>query len=170
MQNQPPASPYTPPLAGPDAPTTASAGQPPQPAQPAQPPPYSPSGAVPPPPGHPHYGPPGYPPYGYYYGPAGYPPPYYPGPMPPSTSYFAIASLACALAGIFVFFPFGAGLGSILGIIFGHVALGDINRSRGTKVGKGMAVAGLVIGYLVLALSVALLLLVLLYRPGFIHL
>lgn len=145
MQNEPPPSPYTPPpsttgsgAAALDAPTTASAVQ--------QPSYGAPGGPYPPPPN--------YPPYGYGYGPPGYPQPYYPGPMPPSTSYFAIASLACALGGIVILFPLGAELGAILGVIFGHVALGDIKRSNGTKVGRRMAITGLVIGYVILALSI----------------
>lgn len=168
MQNEPSASSYTPPLPAPDAPTTTSAGEhAPYAAPSAVPPGYPP----PPPASYPPYTspPPGYPPYGpgygynygYNYGPPVYPPPYYPGPMPPSTSYFAIASLACALGGILIFFPFGAGLGAILGIIFGHVALGDIRRSHGAKVGRGMAIAGLVTGYLLIALLVMLFLLAL---------
>ena len=171
MQNEPPAASQTPHLAAPDAPTTASAGEPPSFDAPGvYPPPVHsplgyppPPGAYPPPPGYPPpgYPPPGYPPasqppYGYGYAPPpGYPPPYYPGPMPPSTSYFAIASIVCALGGIFLLFPLGAGLGAILGIIFGHVAIGDIKRSRGAKVGRGLAIAGLVLGYLLIALSVA---------------
>jgi hypothetical protein len=61
----------------------------------------------------------------------------------------AIASLVCSLAGILLF-----GLGSILGIIFGFVALGQINRAGGLQGGRGLAVAGIVIGFVVLALVV----------------
>jgi hypothetical protein len=48
--------------------------------------------------------------------------------------------------------------GSILAVIFGHVALGQINRSGGREGGSGLAIAGLVLGYM----GVATLLLVLL--------
>ena len=71
------------------------------------------------------------PPYG------AYPPPYdpygYPGPRP--TNGMAIASLICA----FLFAP--------LGIIFGHISLSQIKRTG--EEGHGLAVAGLVISYLI---------------------
>lgn len=39
-------------------------------------------------------------------------------------------------------------LGSILAVIFGHVALSQINKANGAQQGKGMAIAGVVLGYL----------------------
>jgi len=63
---------------------------------------------------------------------------------PPQTSGKAIASLAC---GVFLFaFPM-----SILAIIFGHLSLSEIKRSAGRLTGEGIAIAGLVLGYLGLA-------------------
>ena len=41
-------------------------------------------------------------------------------------------------------------LGSILAVVFGHVALGQIARTPGQS-GRGLAVAGIVLGYLGLA-------------------
>ena len=78
------------------------------------------------------------PPYGEY--PA--PPDYYgyPPPQPPRTNGLAVASLVCA----FLFFP--------LGIVFGHVSLSQIKRTR--EGGRGLAVAGLVISYVVAVLTV----------------
>jgi hypothetical protein len=40
------------------------------------------------------------------------------------------------------------GIGSILAVIFGHVARGQIKRSNGTQTGSGMALAGLILGYI----------------------
>ncbi|MGE2725119.1 peptidylprolyl isomerase [Mycolicibacterium pulveris] len=80
------------------------------------------------------------PPYGYppeYYGSgygAGYPPP------PRGTNGLAIASLVCAI----LFAP--------LGIVFGHLSLAQIKKTG--EEGRGLAVAGLVIGYLITALTV----------------
>jgi peptidyl-prolyl cis-trans isomerase B (cyclophilin B) len=51
-----------------------------------------------------------------------------------------------ALILVFVFFP--------LGIVFGHVARGQIKRSR--EGGKGLADAALVIGYLQVAVIVGI--------------
>ena len=39
-------------------------------------------------------------------------------------------------------------IGSILAIVFGHVALSQIKKSGGTQGGRGMAIAGLVLGYI----------------------
>lgn len=62
--------------------------------------------------------------------------PYPPYPYPPRrTNAMAIASLVCA----FVFAP--------LAILFGHLSLSQIKRSG--EEGRGMAIAGLVIGYVV---------------------
>ena len=44
------------------------------------------------------------------------------------------------------------GIGSLLATIFGAVSLGQIARSNGTLTGKGMAVAGLVLGIIGLGL------------------
>jgi hypothetical protein len=66
------------------------------------------------------------------------------------TNGFAIASLVLSLAWL-------GGIGSLLGVVFGHVALRRINRARPPQAGRGLAVAGLVLGYvfLVPALVVA---------------
>lgn len=56
-------------------------------------------------------------------------------PFNPATSGFAIVSLILSLLGF-----------SILGVIFGHVAKSEIRKTG--KQGRGMATAGLVIGYI----------------------
>lgn len=72
-------------------------------------------------------------------------------PLPPlpvpgssGTSGKAIASLICGI--FFFFFP-----SAILAVIMGHLSLSDIKRSAGALAGRGMAVAGLVLGYAGLA-------------------
>ena len=63
---------------------------------------------------------------------------------PPQTSGKAIASLAC---GVFLFvFPL-----SIVAIVLGHLSLSEIRKSAGRLKGEGIAIAGLVLGYLGLA-------------------
>jgi type IV pilus assembly protein PilA len=60
---------------------------------------------------------------------------------PPESSGKALASLIC---GIFFFvFP-----SAIAAIILGHISLSDIRKSAGRLTGHGMAVTGLVLGYL----------------------
>jgi hypothetical protein len=39
-------------------------------------------------------------------------------------------------------------VGSTLAVVFGHVALGQIERSQGRLGGRGLAIAGLVLGYI----------------------
>lgn len=58
-----------------------------------------------------------------------------------TTSGKAIASLVLSLFGL-----------SLLGVIFGHIARGEIKRSQGQIDGDGMALAGLIIGWIGFAL------------------
>jgi peptidyl-prolyl cis-trans isomerase B (cyclophilin B) len=77
----------------------------------------------------------GYPPYPPYPGYPGYPP--YP---PRKTNAMAIASLVSA----FVVAP--------LGVVFGHISLSQIKRTG--EDGRGLAIAGLIVGYLATALAI----------------
>lgn len=94
-----------------------------------------------------HYGSwsaPAVPPYGYGFpaqGPYGYG--YGPPPMT-STNGLAIASMVLGIIWIYW-------LGSLLAVVFGHVALSQIKRNP-YQTGRGMAIAGLVLGYLGLAM------------------
>lgn len=58
------------------------------------------------------------------------------------TNGMAIAALVVALAGFVTY-----GIGFVLGVIFGHVALSQIRASGDTQQGRGLAIAGLAIGY-----------------------
>jgi hypothetical protein len=66
--------------------------------------------------------------------------------VPPATSGLAVASLVLGLFFWLCVVP------PLLSTVFGAVAIGQINRSRGRLVGKGMAIAGLVLGILGLLL------------------
>jgi hypothetical protein len=68
----------------------------------------------------------------------------------PPTSSMAVLSLILGILG-WVALPL---IGSILAVVFGHVALGEIDRSRGRLGGRGMAQVGLVLGYAALGLEV----------------
>ncbi|MBF6589860.1 MAG: DUF4190 domain-containing protein [Ktedonobacterales bacterium] len=91
--------------------------------------------------------------------------PYYAGPMAPATSGWAIASLASAIFGIWPA-PF---VGSVLGIIFGHVALRDIRRSNGQREGRRAALAGLIIGYASLVVLALVIVAIVVFRVRFGH-
>jgi peptidyl-prolyl cis-trans isomerase B (cyclophilin B) len=90
-----------------------------------------------PPPPYGSYPPPG--PYAGYYG--------YPQPRP--TNALAIVSLVCA----FLFAP--------LGILFGHISLSQIKKTG--EEGRGLAIAGLVISYLITVLTIVVVVLSVLF-------
>ena len=63
-------------------------------------------------------------------------------------SALAIVSLVCGILGVL---PFPI-LASVVAVITGHLARAEIRRAPERYEGDGMAVAGLVLGYLVLGL------------------
>lgn len=63
-------------------------------------------------------------------------------PLKQETSGKAIASL---VLGIFPVIPV---VGSIVAIVFGHMSVSEIRRSAGRLKGEGMAIAGLILGYI----------------------
>ena len=67
----------------------------------------------------------------------------------PGTNGMAIASLVCGLLG------FVTCVSSIAAIILGHIARKQIRESGGRQQGDGMALAGLILGYIVAVLFVA---------------
>jgi len=71
-------------------------------------------------------------------------------PLPIQNSSYAIISLICGVMAWLGLF----GLGGILAVIFGHVAKNEIKKSGGLVSGDGMATAGLILGYLNIAISV----------------
>ena len=74
-------------------------------------------------------------------------------PPPPmyaaQTSTLAIISLIGGIAGWTVL-PF---LGSVVAVITGHMAKSEIKKGGGMITGNGMATAGLILGYIALALG-----------------
>lgn len=75
------------------------------------------------------------------------------------TSTLAIISL---IAGILGWIGF-VGIGPIIAVITGHMAKSEIAKSAGRLTGSGMATAGLILGYVNLALSVIALCVVVLF-------
>jgi len=77
---------------------------------------------------------------------------------PPRSSGMAIASMVLGILALLFFFThiFALILG-LLAVIFGHISRGTIVRSRGQVSGGGMAMAGLVTGYIGIVLAVILL-------------
>lgn len=91
--------------------------------------------------GYPQAG--GYPPPAPYAAPGMYPPP----PAPNRTNGMAIASLVCSIAGLVT-----CALSSIAGVVLGVIALNQIKRTG--EDGRGMALAGVIVGGVVTALIV----------------
>jgi len=58
-----------------------------------------------------------------------------------STNGLAIASMVLGILWIYW-------IGSILALVFGYVAKGQIDRSAGRQTGRGMAIAGIVLGWI----------------------
>jgi hypothetical protein len=75
------------------------------------------------------------------------PPAFRPAPLPRTNSK-AVAALICGVGGIFV------GLSAIPAIVLGHMARREIRRTG--EQGDGMAVGGMVLGYVVTALMVGI--------------
>ncbi|ACY20668.1 hypothetical protein Gbro_1385 [Gordonia bronchialis DSM 43247] len=96
----------------------------------------------------PSYGTPPASPYGQPgYGAAGYPGGV--GATPPKTNPLAIASLACSIAGLVC-----CGIVSVVGLILGFVARKQISESNGTQTGDGLALAGIIVGAVVVVLFI----------------
>jgi hypothetical protein len=78
-------------------------------------------------------------------------PPAYAAPASPKTSGLAIASLVTGILFCFAVTP-------IVAVVLGHLALDQIRDSDGTISGRGMAIAGVTLGWIFLGLvAVALL-------------
>lgn len=78
-------------------------------------------------------------------------PPSYAPAAAPTTSTTAIISLVFGILGVIFALPL---IGPLVAVVAGHMARNEIRRSEGRLTGDGMAVAGLIMGYLMLALSV----------------
>ncbi len=73
----------------------------------------------------------------------------------PRTNGFAVASLVLGILWLYW-------VGSILALVFGYVAKGQIDRSGGAQGGRGLAIAGIVLGWV----GVATLLLAVVFLVG----
>ena len=74
------------------------------------------------------------------------PPPPAPYPVAEQTSGKALASMITGIFGLLFFFP------AIAAIILGHISRSEIRKSNGRLGGNGMATAGLVMGYGMIAM------------------
>jgi hypothetical protein len=75
------------------------------------------------------------------------------------TNGLAIASLVLGIVWIY-------GIGSILALVFGYQAKSQIDASRGRESGRGMAIAGIVLGWIGIGL-LTLVIIAIASEPGF---
>lgn len=67
--------------------------------------------------------------------------PYAATPMPAKTNGMAVASMVLGILCLY-------GIGSVLALVFGYQAKAQIERSGGRESGRGMAIAGIVLGWI----------------------
>ena len=79
-----------------------------------------------------------------------------------TTNGFAVAALVLGILG-WSMLPV---LGSIGAIIFGHIARGQIRRSNGNEDGDGLALAGLILGWVSVGLAILAIAAILLFFGG----
>ena len=70
------------------------------------------------------------------------------------TNGLAIASLVCSIVGVAA-----CGVTAIVGVVLGHVARKQIRESGGRQTGEGLALAGLIVGYLLISFVLLVILL-----------
>lgn len=68
-------------------------------------------------------------------------------PAPVTTNGFAVASLVLGIV-------WAMGIGSILALVFGYIGKSQIDGSGGTQTGRGLAIAGIVLGWVGVAFIV----------------
>ena len=77
----------------------------------------------------------------------------YGGAPPATTNGFAIAAMVLGIVGFVV-----CGVGAVLALVFGYKARREIDESGGRQKGRGMAVAGIVLGWVWVGLLVVIVL------------
>jgi hypothetical protein len=85
-----------------------------------------------------------------------------PAPAGRPTSSLAIVSLVCGILG-WTLLPL---VGSLLAVVCGHMARAEIARSQGGMEGDGLAIAGLVLGWAVILVTVLTVLAFVLFFGG----
>ncbi len=83
---------------------------------------------------------------------------YTPGPSLPVTNGLAIASMICGILSLILFCFCGGLFLGIPAVICGHLSLNQLNAPGNSQQGRGMAIAGLICGYLGIAFLIIMML------------
>ena len=83
---------------------------------------------------------------------------YTPGPSLPVTNGLAIASMICGILSLILFCFCGGLFLGIPALICGHLSLNQLNAPGNSQQGRGMAIAGLICGYLGIAFLIIMML------------
>ena len=83
---------------------------------------------------------------------------YTPGPSLPVTNGLAIASMICGILSLTLFCFCGGLFLGIPAVICGHLSLNQLNAPGNSQQGRGMAIAGLICGYLGIAFLIIMML------------
>lgn len=89
-----------------------------------------------------------------------------PAPAARPTSVLAIVSIVAGLLGVVGSVFLVPLVASVVAVVTGHMARGEIRRSMGAMDGDGLAIAGLVTGYAMLALAALTVFAILLFFGG----
>jgi uncharacterized membrane protein len=65
------------------------------------------------------------------------------------TNGLAVASFVCSAVGIV---PFFFGVTCVVGIVLGFVALSQVKKTGGAQEGRGLALAGVIVGFALIAI------------------
>lgn len=84
--------------------------------------------------------------------PSGGPPPQQPAGYGTPAQYQAPRTNGLAVTSMILGILWLCWVGSLLAVIFGHVGLSQIKKSNGTQTGRGFAIAGLILGYIGVAM------------------
>ena len=79
--------------------------------------------------------------------------------VPPQTNAFAVVSLSLGILWYFW-------IGSILALIFGYIAKGQIDALQGRQKGRGFAIAGIVLGWVGVGFLALVIIAVIFVKPG----
>jgi len=88
----------------------------------------------------------------------------------PPNNPLALTSMILGIVGVVLAFFYGIGaIPAIVAVILGHIGMGQIKNSAGTQGGNGMALAGLITGYIGIGIAVLYVVIIVLVISALTH-